>query len=728
MTAKYTGRFTVAIISALVGTAAMAAETTSDNDTLLGEVVITAQKRSERLLDVPMSVAAISGDELAAAVVGSSMDLGQVTPGLLVSAIGTGYIPAIRGVSSSGTSPGDESNVALYIDDIYVGDTLAGMFDLPDIERIEVLKGPQGTLFGRNATGGAIRIVTRAPSFDKHGSVSGDYGFNFGETKLNAYITGPVSDRVAASLSAATRNGDGYVDGIAQNTGKTYGGPHNYTVRGKLLFKVSDRLQMTLIADSSKTDSESAALPSALNQNPFPGAGSVANAPFQYAGSTQPKQIVKTYSASLDASFKATDAVTVRSITAYRNFKLNYQVDIDRTNQPLSGLALHANQQNLSQEFNIFGPGGGYFDWLVGAFFYGSSAGNPNFSNYSNALGGSGDAPGGADIADFWNSEKTSAYAGFADLTWNFSSKWHATLGGRYSSETKTFHFQDIIRLAGIRPPTDAKTTWSSPTYRGVLRYDFNPDANVYLSLSNGFKSGVYNTFTNLNVPADPEKIDALEIGAKARLASGLLLTGAVYAYNYKDIQVQAQTLVGGIPLLTLTNAAEARIRGAEVSAEGSMGRHFSFNVGVGYEPTAEYSNFPKAQVTIPINTPPIVGLQVVPYDASGSRIIKAPEWTANVRLTYTADVMDGKLSASVNSAYNSSFFWQAANLTRAASKNILNARLSWTDPKDRYTFSAWGTNLSNQIYSTYSSPNTRGDTETWAQPRQVGVGVAMKF
>jgi iron complex outermembrane recepter protein len=727
MSAKYTGRFTVAVVSALVGTAAMAAET-ADTDTLLGEVVITAQKRSERLLDVPMSVAAVSGDELSSAVVGSSMDLGQITPGLLTTAIGTGYIPSIRGVSSSGTSPGDESNVALYVDDVYVGNTLAGMFDLPDIERIEVLKGPQGTLFGRNATGGAIRIVTRAPSFTRQGSLNAEYGFNFGEAKLGAYITGPLSDRVAASFSAATRNGDGYVDGIAQNTGKTYGGPHNYTFRGKLLFNVSDRFQMTLIADTVKTDNEAAALPTAQGQNPFPGSGSVANLPFQYAGGTQPKQIVKMYSASVDASYKATDAVTVRSISAYRNFKLNYQVDIDRTNQPISGLALHANQQNVSQEFNIFGPGGQYFSWLVGAFYYASSAGNPNFSNFSSALGGSGDAPNGANIADFWNSEKTQAYAGFADLTWNFSTKWHATLGGRYSSETKTFHFQDIIRLAGIRPPTDARRTWSSPNYRGVLRYDFNPDANVYLSLSNGFKSGVYNTFSNLDVPADPEKIDAIELGAKARLANGLMLTAAAYAYDYKDIQVQAQTLVNGVPLLTLTNAAKAKIRGYEMSAEGRLGGHLSFLLGFNYQPTAEYSNFPKAQVTIPINTPPIVGQQVVPYDASGSRIIKAPDWTTNVRLTYTADVMDGKLAATVNSAYNSGYTWQAGDLTKVKGYNLINARLSWTNPGDRYTLSLWGTNLSNQIYSTYTSPNTRGNTQTFAQPRQVGVGASMKF
>jgi iron complex outermembrane recepter protein len=713
-----------ALAAVLACNAAGAADATNPEGAPLEEVVVTAQKRSERLLDVPMSVAAVSGEELAAAGVGSTLDLGQMTPGVVMSNIGTGFIPSIRGVSSSGTSTGDESNVALYIDDVYMGDTLAGMFDLPDIERIEVLKGPQGTLFGRNATGGAVRIVTRAPSFDREINVSADYGFDFNEVKLSAYVTGPISDRLAGSLSAATRDSDGFVDGSGPNVGKTYGESDNYTYRGKLLFNASEDFQITLAADTSKTNNESGALPTPpVSNNPWP--GSIPNTPYHYAGGTDPIQDVEMYSASLDATWNASDALSVRSITAYRDFDVTYQVDIDRTSLPLSALALEAKQDNFSQEFNVFGPGDEVISWLLGAFYYSSEAGNPYFTSYT------GDAPFGPIVADFTNTQKTEAYAGFADVTWNTTDRLHLTVGARYSSETKKYHYEDTVRPGGAAlRDVNAEETWSSPTYRGVVRFDFTPDANVYASWSNGFKSGVFNTFSPLPIPVKPEKIDAIEIGAKTRLPNGMTVTAAAYDYKYDDLQVQAQTIVNNIPLLTLTNAANAKIRGAELSLSGNVTERFSFRVGANWLAEAEYSEYETAQVTVPVTgAAPIVGAQVVPYDASGSSLIKAPDWTANLSLTYTAPVMGGELAATINEAHNAGFNWQAGDLPpKEQAFDVVNARVSWTGASERYTFSVWGTNLTDEVYSTYSAPNPRGNTSTFSQPRQIGVGVAAKF
>ncbi len=720
--------------SGLVAGAAMAvglggnvglAQAQMDTKAPLEEIIVTAQKRSERLLDVPMSVAAISGDELTTSGVGSTIDLGQVAPGLLVTMVGTGYTPAVRGVSSSGTSVGDESNVALYIDDVYVGNTLAGLFDLPDIERIEVLKGPQGTLFGRNATGGAIRIVTRAPSFEPVANVSADYGFDFEEVKLSGYASGPITDRVAASVSAFWRNGDGFVEGSAQNEGRRYAKPDNYVYRGKLLFKPSDTLEVTLSADTSQSDNSSGALPTAQGQNPYPAIpGSVPNTPYHYAGKTQPMQVNESDSAILDATWSATDWLTMRSITGYRDFDLTYRVDIDRTSASVSALTLKAEQQNFTQEFNFFGPADQTISWLVGAFYYSSDATNPYFRSFV------GDSPGVAPIAEFSPDVETTSYAGFADVTWNATSNLHATLGARYTTETKKYHYEDIIRPGGL-PLRDVRDeeTWNSPTYRGVLRYDFSPDANVYVSLSNGFKSGVYNAFSPLPIPVDPEKIDALELGAKARLASGYTFTAAAYAYNYDDLQVQAQTIVNGIPLLTLSNAASAEIRGAEFTVDGNITDSLSFYLGVNWMPTAEYTDFKTASITVPITgSEPIVGRTIVPYDASDSRLVKSPEWMVNVRVTYSAELLGGLFAATVNDGFTDKYNWQAADLTEVPGYSIVNMRVSWTDPKDRYTLSLWGTNLTDEVYSTYTSPNVRGNTQTFNQPRQIGVGVAVNF
>ena len=714
-----------AVATALAGHAAVAAETEIKASAPLEEIIVTAQKRSERLLDVPMSISAISGDQLATAGVGSTIDLGQVAPGLLATMVGTGYTPSVRGVSSSGTSVGDESNVALYIDDVYVGNTLAGLFDLPDIERIEVLKGPQGTLFGRNATGGAIRIVTRAPSFEPVASVTADYGFDFEDVKLTGYASGPITDHLAASVSAFWRNSDGYVEGSAGNEGRRYAKADNYVYRGKLLFKPSDTFELTLSADTSQTDNGSGALPTAQGGNPYSTIpGTIPNTPYHYAGATQPMQVNTSDSAILDATWSATDWLTIRSITAYRDFDLDYRVDIDRTSAAVSALALKAEQENITQEFNFFGPADQTVSWLVGAYYYSSEASNPYFSSYI------GDAPGGILIAEFTPHVDTTSYAGFADVTWNVNDNLHATLGARYTTETKEYRYRDIVRPGGqpLRDVSDEET-WESPTYRGVLRYDFSPDVNVYASLSNGFKSGVYNAFSPLPIPVDPEKIDALEIGAKARLDSGLTLTAAAYAYNYDDLQVQAQTIVNGIPLLTLANAASAEIRGGEFTVDGSLTDHFTFNIGVNWMPTAEYTDFKTASITVPITgSEPIVGQTIVPYDASDSRLVKAPEWMVNLRLTYTTELMGGLFAATVNDGYTSSYNWQAADLTEVPGYSIVNARLSWTDSSDRYTVSLWGTNLTDEVYSTYTSPNVRGNTQTFNQPLQFGVGVAVDF
>src|SRR5690606_22091681 len=244
---------------------------------------------TERLLDVPMSIAAVSAEQLTESGIVSTGDLQQVVPGLTTVNNGLGFVPVIRGVSSQGTSPGDESNVSTYLDDVYLGAPLTGLFDLADIERIEVLKGPQGTLFGRNATGGAIRIVTRTPSFTTQGSASVDYGFDYDEVNVTGYLTGPISESIAASLSLAYREGDGYVDGSGANQGRTYAGPDNLVSHGKVLFQPSATLQLTLTADTMKQRNDAVGVVFPRDGvNPYPATDAIPSGPYRYAGGTEP--------------------------------------------------------------------------------------------------------------------------------------------------------------------------------------------------------------------------------------------------------------------------------------------------------------------------------------------------------------------------------------------------------------------------------------------------------
>lgn len=614
----------------------------------LDGVVVTAQKRVERLLDVPMSITAVTGEQLSESGIGTTRDLQQVVPGLTAVNNGLGFVPVLRGISSQGTSPGDESNVSIYLDDAYLGAPMTRLFDLADIERIEVLKGPQGTLFGRNATGGAIRIVTRSPSFTTQGSVNVDYGFDYDERIVNGYVTGPISSSVAGSLSVTYREGDGYVEGIGPNEGRTFGGPDNHLIRGKLLFQVSDELQMTLTADTMEQSNDAVAVVFPRGGiNPYPGTGAVASQPLRYAGNAEPRTKLSGDGVGIDVRWDRGNAFSMRSITAYRYFDLSYQSDNDRTDLPLVSLSLDQFQRNLSQEFNFSGTTGGGLDWLAGIYYYNSSAGTRGFNVFVGV-----DPATGSPTAVNRSHVDTVSYAGFGDLTWNVADRWHLTLGVRYTSEKKDYRFEAIA--PNTLAPITASKSWNSPTWRAVARYDISRDVNLYVSMSNGFKSGVFDAYSAGVVPANPEKVTALEVGTKARI-SGITLSAAAYAYDYTDIQVASFATVGGAIVQSLSNAAEATMRGIEFSAEGALSERFWFATGLSWLPTARFDRFETALVTVPIPgaTQPPFGQVVAPYDVSGSRVPRSPEWTANLRLTYAAPPMRGDFSATVSAFFS---------------------------------------------------------------------------
>ncbi len=225
----------------------------------------------------------------------------------------------------------------------------------------------------------------------------------------------------------------------------------------------------------------------------------------------------------------------------------------------------------------------------------------------------------------------------------------------------------------------------------------------------------------------EPEEIEAWKLGAKARWM-GVTFSGAIFAYEYTDIQVQGQTfLPDGTWVVTLNNAAEAEIEGIELSASGPLTDNLSFNIGYSGLPTAEYSDYPTAQVFV-FNEATGGTDSVVPFDATGSRIIRAPRHQANAQLVYERTVRQGSLRASVTYSYNDGFFWQPGDLTPEDAFDPINAKVSWTDPRDRYTFSVWGENLTDEQYSVYTATTAAGIADAYTQPLQVGVGISARF
>jgi iron complex outermembrane receptor protein len=224
----------------------------------------------------------------------------------------------------------------------------------------------------------------------------------------------------------------------------------------------------------------------------------------------------------------------------------------------------------------------------------------------------------------------------------------------------------------------------------------------------------------------------AYEVGAKARLA-GFTFTAAAYAYEYKDIQLSAYVNVNGNLLISLSNAANARMRGLEFTMDGPLGGGFSVNAGLGWEPTRKYRNYTGAQVVVPIvGVAPDVQPNkrvIAPYDASGSKMVRAPETTANIRLNYRADIAGGQLDANVNGSYTSSFFWQPGNFSKEPSYFLVGGRIGWKDTGRGVTYSVFGNNLTNKLYRTDFVANTRGDDSIKLPPRrEIGVGVSIDF
>jgi len=689
-----------------------------------GEIIVTAQKRAERLLDVPMSISAIRGDAIVNAGLNSTVALSQVSPGVVTVNNGFGFLPVIRGIQSTGTSPGDETNVAIYLDDVSIGTPIGAFFDLADIEQIEVLKGPQGTLYGRNATGGAIRITTRKPSFETAGSLAVDYGLHYKDLRATGFATGKLAENVAGLLSGTYRRGDGFIRGIAGNEGKRYGKPRNYVVRGKILATPTPTLEIIASADIWKQQNDSVFISNVKDgANPFPLiAGGIPSAPYTHAGKTQPRADLKGWGTVLDARWSAPGDIEVRSISALRSVQIQSQSDTDRTSLSIGSNQISQRQKAFTQELTIAGPAEGTVSWIAGLYYLHNKAYNPYFRNFA------GDSPGGTANVWFTNRMRVDAVAGFGEVTVNPTANLHITGGLRYSSETKKFLWRNVLNPAF--PVTDAQRTWNSTTWRAVARYDFSDSANIYGSISTGFKSGVYNAYSALNKPVNPEKITAYEVGAKARVV-GVNMSVAAFSYKYTDIQVSSYTYFGNPPALqlTLSNAASAKMRGIEFNADGSLGGGFSFAAGLAWQPTSKYQSFTSAQVTVPLlpsqyATPfdGVVGRVVVPYDASGSRTVRSPEVTANLRLNYQTELAGGVLDASVNGAYTSSFFWQPGNFSREDPYTVVNFRVGWK--KNNMTISVFGTNVTDADYHTDYVPNVRGDSVKFIPKHEIGIGL----
>ena len=701
----------------------------------LEEIVVTATRREERLQDIPVTVSAVTANTLGGAGVTDVRSLTQVVPGFNGGRNLSVTQPVIRGVGSSGVSIGDEANVATYIDGIYQAEPFSTSLELVEVERVEVLKGPQGTVFGRNATGGLINVITPDPKFETRGRIAAKYGRMRGEANdydLRAYITGPLTSTLAADFAGLYRKNDGYIKDLVR--GGHLGKTRVIDVRSKLLFQPSDSARIILTGEyADSEDQPNAAQPYENNTagrydpplvpggQPIPVPNVILpTGPWQSSLNFVPRANYERYNASLRTQFEF-DGFNLETSTGYLHTSNQQDTDSDASNIYRGSTLVDLTVESYSQEVRLLSTGGGRLNWIVGAYAF-----HLDGSMWA-ALGAASRSTVPPGFNYLTPSVKTTSWAGFAEGTYEVTDRFFVTLGGRFTTEKRKMR-QALngnpftAPAPGFDSDAVARKSFDKWTYRIALRYNFADDANVYASYGTGFKSGVFNVLGFSGVATDPEEIDAWEVGLKADPLPWLRTNISAFYYDYQGLQVNARA-PGGLAFV-LQNAATAEIYGAEIELTAAPTDDLQIRSAAAYT-HGDYNEFRNAQVFVPL---PTGGNQQSQDDVSGNQMIRAPRFTFNFGFNWGADLGGGRLGVSANLFHSSKVYHDFANRLVQKSYQLLSGEIGWTTPDESLRIFLWGTNLTNEKVAQQISPGALATYVVYERPRRVGIGAQFKF
>jgi iron complex outermembrane receptor protein len=703
------------------------------------DIVVTAQRREERLQDVPISVSAVTGASLERSGIVDTRQLTQSIPGLTFSRANASFQPYIRGVGTRNANSGDESNVSLYIDGVYQP-VMAGLgFDLINVERVEVLRGPQGTLFGRNATGGLINIITPDPSRSWKGQIVLRYG-RFDEKQAQGDITGPIASGLSFDLAGSYYKDHGYIRDLVRNTWT--GAKESALIRGKLLFEPSTFFRAVLAYTYAKTNDDSSVNGQPLNGNTVAVATAPLPTPFATAPWTSALEVTNlgrstSHQGSLQTRFSF-GGFNVETTSAVIDNAALSTTDNDLTVKPIQKTFAPQSSNYLENEIRILSTGDGPFSWILGGFQF---SGNGQFDALQTQVNGVLGVPS-------FTRQTVASLAGFGEGTLRLGEHIKLIGGLRYTDERRTFR----AAVNGVETIPLQHTKFDKLTYRASASYKISDEANVYISYSRGFKSGVYNgmaTALSAATPTRPETIDSYEIGAKTDLTPWLRLNGSIFHYDYKDIQQSARDPITS--LVVLFNAARAKADGGEIELTARASRDFTIRAYATYL-HATYSSFPGAQIFIPrtsttplaaatATTPatpgpcPIAGASPCGnyanpfYDATGNDVIRAPRFTFGLNGDYSHDVGHGSIGISGNLFYSGRYFWEFSSRLTQPAYVMMNGEVSWTPNRDLgLRLSVWGRNLANEVVYQQMLPSAMADGVTFERPRSYGVSASFKF
>jgi iron complex outermembrane receptor protein len=664
----------------------------------LQEIIVTAQKRSQNLQNVPIAVTAISADSLRASGITDVTQIGALVPGFTASGVGGNFEPRLRGVGSAADGPGVENPVALVVDGIYYANQAFGPASVSDVEQLAVLKGPQGTLFGRNATGGVIQITTRDPTHE----FAGEFSTSLDRYLTNAnylYVTGEVSRNIAANLSLSyTYQGLGWGENIA--TGDSiHRIARDIETRSKWLFTVTDTRAVKLSFDYlNRADNNS------LNQRPSPGTVPL------FGGFHATSNIWDTDTPS--PSFHGTEgggaSVNVDqdlgfahlvSISAYRQIVDDVFFWPSASSIPLESVYFKEKGKQVSQELQLVSARSDAFNWVAGIYYFHS---DESADPVTITLGGPlTPTPTSLGRIDVFSNTTSSSPAAYGQASAQVFPETNLTVGLRYTYERREFSGSELGTLADGTPignlplpAIDPKISFSKPTWRLSLDHNLAADVMAYVSYSRGVKSGGYNGFDPTNPPYGPEQLDDYELGLKSEFFHhSLRLNAAAFDYNYTNIQISKYTTTSDI-----YNGAAAKLWGFDLDAEASIG-DLRLHGGMEWIHPV-FSDFPNANISMPL---PGGGTAISTGNAKGNELPYTPEFTTNVAVDYTPSALGGAFDFNVTNAYNSGYYTEADNYLRQSAYDLLSSSVTWTAPGDRLSFKLWANNLLNKAVLTYA-------------------------
>ena len=746
------------------------------------EIVVTAEKREQSIQDIPLSVAAIGGDDVRIGKITGLNDVAFKTPGLSFNQFNIGEPRVyIRGIGNSSDSAASDQAVGVFLDEVYIGRTGGVGFDLFDLERIEILRGPQGTLYGKNTNGGAINIVTTRPSQDGEVKVRASVG-NYSMVHLGAVLNGGITDSIAGKLVLSFKNRDGYGKNVitsdevramgdfsrspiiggsigAAGSGEELQDLENRSIRGQLLFDISDRTSLLLGADYAKDVSNGSCRHLQNLDLAIQGLGAFWELGMSEAYMADDRHCATQFDTEQEREIMGAmgrlevdfDWATFLSITAWRSS--DYVFVDDLTGIPLNDLAAPSPPglspplsfpgvftapenvidgvdevaKQFSQEFRLTGSSD-RLDWLAGAFYMREEVERFEefYTQYSTLLQFLGLAPIG-DVL-FTQDNTTTSVAVYGQLDWHVSDRWTLTYGLRWSDDEKEIT-QDSIDLLGTGFPTgvplilpefpapvSASDSWSEVTQKVSVSFNPTDDVMLYATYSEGFKSGAFQSQTNLPATAaesvEPEIVENVELGMKSSWWDNRIqFNVSYYDMDYEDLQVFG---LSNTFLLILGNA-QAESKGFDV--EFNILATDNLMISTTYNHSdATYTDF----------------IDAGGNDVAGNDLVFAPNGAFSIDANYDVDLANGA-ALQFNVAYNwkDAYFTATSNLekTKQESLGMLGASASWTSSDGSWIATLWGKNLSDelQISNRIVDP-TAITSELYMPPRTYGLTVTKSF